>query len=181
MQDELALLARARSLEPGALAQIHDLYYSSLFRYIAYRVGDDEIAEDITSEVFTRLLAALRDRRAPQTTLQGWLFGVAGRLVSDHYRQRYRRQYTSLHDGLPNGEASPAELVEANLTWEQLRQALSELTQEQQTVIGLRFGSDLPIRDVAEIMGKTEGAVKQLQARAIAMLTRRLAGGGSEQ
>jgi RNA polymerase sigma-70 factor (ECF subfamily) len=176
VQDELALLARARTFDLDALAKIHDVYYPSIFRYIAYRIDDPQAAEDLASEVFTRLLAALKDQRAPQTTLQGWLFSVAARLVNDHHRRRYRRAHTTLYDELPDDDDSPADIAEANATRGALREALGELTEEQQTVIALRFGSDLPIRDVAEIMGKTEGAVKQLQVRAIAALTRKLSG-----
>src|SRR5574341_1625241 len=170
VQDELALLARARTFDLDALAKIHDVYYPSIFRYIAYRVDDPQAAEDLASEVFTRLLAALKSHRAPQTTLQGWLFGVAARLVSDHHRRRYRRTHVALHDELPAADDSPAEIAEANATSGALREALATLTEEQQTVIALRFGSDLPIRDVAGIMGKTEGAVKQLQVRALPAL-----------
>ena len=87
VQDELTLLARARQLDPEALAHIHETYYTSIFRYVAFRVGDHATAEDLTSEVFTRLLTALRDKNAPQNTLRGWLYGVAARVVSDHHRQ----------------------------------------------------------------------------------------------
>ncbi len=174
VQDELALLARARSLDPEALAQIHDLHYTPIFRYIAYRVSDPDVAEDLTSEVFVRLLSALRDRHAPPHTLQGWLYGVAARVVSDYHRQRYRAPTAELDNHLASNEMGPHETVEASLTREALMAALDELTDDQRTVIALRYGSDLPIRDVAEMMGKTEGAVKQLQARAVAALARRL-------
>lgn len=180
MQDELSLLARARSLEPAALAQIHDRYYPPLFRYIVYRVSDPTAAEDLTSEVFTRLLAALRDGRAPRSALQGWLFSVAAHIVNDHFRRRYRHPSAPLDDQLPSSDASPLEIAEDNVTRAALRDALAALTDEQQTVIALRFGSDLPIREVAEIMGKSEGAVKQLQARAIAALNRSMTAGAEQ-
>jgi len=174
VQDELALLARARKLDPDALSAIHDLYYAPIFRYVAFRVGDRETAEDLTSEVFTRLLSALRDRTSPQNTLRGWLYGVASRVVSDHYRQRYRAPQLELDEAIVSREAGPAETVEAMLAREDLQQALRELTDDQQNVIAMRFGYDMPIQEVARTMGKTEGAVKQLQARAIATLARKL-------
>jgi RNA polymerase sigma-70 factor (ECF subfamily) len=174
VQDELALLARARRLDQDALAEIHDTYYPSIYRYVAYRVGDPHTAEDLTSEVFVRLLKALRDRHAPQNSLQGWLYGVASNVVNDYRRRHYRAAATPLDDSLASQNGLPAEIVEASLTREALLAAMNELTEEQRTVIALRFGSDLPIHDVAETMGKTEGAVKQLQARAVAALARRL-------
>lgn len=176
MDDELSLLARARKLDPDTLAAIHDHYYPLIYRYIAARIDDPVTAEDLTSEVFTRLLSALRDRQAPANTLQGWLYGVASRVVMDHHRKQYRAPNTELHDTLVTGEGNPVEVLEAAMTREALQTALAELTQEQQQVIALRFGSDMPIRDVADLLGKTEGAVKQLQARAIAALARRLTG-----
>jgi len=175
VQDELALLARARRLDSDALAEIHDTYYAPIFRYIAFRVADRATAEDLTSEVFTRLLGALRDRNAPQNTLRGWLYAVAARVVSDHHRQHYRARQVELDESLESREAGPAETVEALLTREDLKRAMAELTDEQQNVIALRFGYDMPIQEVARTLGKTEGAVKQLQARAIAALARRMA------
>jgi RNA polymerase sigma-70 factor (ECF subfamily) len=160
-----------------ALAQIHDLYYEPLFRYISFRVSDRHAAEDLTNDVFTRFLTALRDRRAPDTTLRGWLYGVATNVVRDYYRKRYRSAHVELDEMIESPEIGPAEMAEAALTRADLRQAMAGLTDEQQNVIALRFGYELPIQEVARTMGKTEGAIKQLQARAIAALARKMSPG----
>ncbi len=180
MQDDAELLARARSLDTDTLARIHDSYYGPIFRYIAFRVGDRETAEDLTSEVFTRFLAGLRGGNAPASTLRGWLFGVAANVVSDHHRRGYRAPRAALHEALASGDAGPAEVAEAQLAREALRDALRDLTEEQQHVIALRYGREMPIQEVARTLGKTEGAIKQLQARAIAALARRMAPGTAE-
>ncbi|MEJ2750242.1 MAG: sigma factor [Anaerolineae bacterium] len=138
--DEYLLLNRARALELEALEQIHDMYYVPIFRYISLRVNEHETAEDLTSEVFTRLLSALQDKTAPQKTIRGWLYSVASRVVKDFYRKKYRRKQVTL-------------------------------------IIALRFGYEMSIRDVAETTGKSEGAVKMLQARAIAALSRTMQSG----
>jgi RNA polymerase sigma-70 factor (ECF subfamily) len=174
VQDEATLLRRARQFDTDALAQIHDTYYGPLFRYIAFRVSDRDVAEDLTSEVFTRFLSALRQRNAPETTVRGWLYAVASNVVTDHLRKRYRAQQVELDETIVSREAGPAELAESMLAREDLKQAMTFLTEEQQHVIALRFGHDLPIQEVARTIGKTEGAVKQLQARAIAALARKL-------
>ncbi len=174
MEDELTLLHRARSLEPEALAEIHDTYYVPIYRYVVMRVSNHETAEDLSSEVFIRLLQALRDKSAPQNTLRGWLFAVATRVVNDHFRQSYRMHHTELDESLPGSEDSPERALEGRLEKESLRHALRELTEEQQHVLALRFGYDLPIKEVAQTMGKSEGSIKMLQARAVAMLTRKL-------
>ncbi|MCP4424268.1 MAG: sigma-70 family RNA polymerase sigma factor [Chloroflexi bacterium] len=180
MQDELILLNRARSLDREALEQIHDMYYVPIFRYIAFRVNEHELAEDLTSDVFTRLLNALQDHTAPQKTLRGWLFSVASRVVKDHYRKQYRRPQVALDDSIPSPTGGPDQQVESMLTNENLRQAVTELTENQQQVIALRFGFEMSIREVAQTTGKSEGAIKMLQARAIAALSRRMVPGGSK-
>lgn len=172
MIDEQGLLAGVRELDPEALSQVHDAYYSAIFRYIAFRVGDQQVAEDLTSEVFTRLLSAVRDRSAPDNTLRGWLYRVAYFVVADHHRQGYQVEHTTLNETVKAKTADPADTISNRQTLDELYQALAELTQDQQEVISLRFGFEMPIKDVAKTMGKSEGAVKQLQARAIAALSR---------
>lgn len=174
VQDELTLLARARQLDPEVLARIHDMYYTSIFRYVAFRVGDHATAEDLTSEVFTRLLTALRDKNAPQNTLRGWLYGVAARVVNDHHRKTYRAPQVELDEALVSSDHDPEDIVDRKLTQESIKRAMQDLTEEQRHVLSLRFGSDMPIQDVARALGKSEGAVKQLQARAVAALARKL-------
>ncbi|HTP09750.1 MAG TPA: sigma-70 family RNA polymerase sigma factor, partial [Anaerolineae bacterium] len=155
-------------------ARIHDIYYASIFRYIAFRVSDHATAEDLTSEVFTRLLTALRDKNAPQNSLRGWLYGVAARVVSDHHRKAYQAPQVELDEELISADHDPADIVDRKLTQEDVKRAMQDLTEEQRHVLSLRFGSDMPIQDVARILGKSEGAVKQLQARAVAALARKL-------
>jgi len=180
VQDEVALLARARQFDTDALAHIHDTYYGPIFRYIAFRVSDHHSAEDLASEVFTRFLAALRRPNPPSTTLRGWLYAVAGNIVSDHLRKRYNAPHVELDEAIASSAAGPAELAEAASTRADLREALAGLTAEQQHVLALRFDRELPIQEVARAIGKSEGAVKQLQARAIAALARKLAPGTVE-
>lgn len=168
------LLSRARSLEPEALAEIHNLFYTPIFRYVLLRVDDYEAAEDLTSEVFVRLLSALRDRTAPQNTLRGWLYAVASYVVKDFYRQRYRNPQVELAEELAEAAERPDERVEAHLNREALRQAISQLTEEQQDAVALRFGFGMSINETARTMGKSEGSVKMLQARAVATLARQL-------
>ena len=174
MQDELLLLHRAQKLDNEALAEIHDRYYAAIYRYVAFRVHDQPTAEDLTSEVFLRLLTALRERHAPQNTLRGWLYGVASNVVREYYRQQARYETMAA-----NGR-SPDQQFDVKALRQNLVAVLQDLTEEQQNVLALRFGYELPIRDVAEVMGKSEGSVKMLQARAIASLANRLAALGVE-
>ena len=174
MREEHILLNRARALDEDALTEIHDRYYGAIYRYISFRINDMHTVEDLTSEVFTRFLSALRDRHAPQNTIQGWLYGTAARVVKEQYRKQKRSETTPLDESLPSQAISPEQGVEKSMTLEQLRAALSGLTEDQQHVLALRFGQGMPIREVASIVDKSEGSVKMLQVRAIAALTRRL-------
>ena len=174
LPDELALLAGVRKLDKQALTEAHDTYYPAIFRYISFRVGDQQTAEDLTSEVFTRLLSAVRDRSAPDNTLRGWLYGVASRVVADHHRKQYRTEKTTLDENMAGEAADPLDTVSHMQTLEALHDALSELTKDQQDVIALRFGYEMPIKEVAQTLGKSVGSVKQLQARAVAALSRKL-------
>jgi RNA polymerase sigma-70 factor, ECF subfamily len=171
LNDEAALLTRARTLDARALGQIHDQYYPALYRFALYRTGDPAAAEDIAAEVFVRLLDALHARRAPQSTLRGWLFGVAAHLVADHFRHGPTE---SLADSLP-GAASPAAEVEALQQRSAVQAALQQLSPEQQNVLALRFGQGASLAETAGTLGKTVNAVKQLQWRAVDALRKALA------
>jgi RNA polymerase sigma-70 factor (ECF subfamily) len=175
--DEEQLLHGARELDLDILAQIHDCYYEAVYRYVHYRIGDRQIAEDAASEVFLRLLNALHNGKAPKSSLRGWLFGTAGHIVNDHYRARYRskeedREHNESHPA--NEAANPEYSLQRAWAHAELRTALAELTEDQQQVVTLRFGQGLSHRDVAQLMGKTEGAVKLLQLRALRSLRRLL-------
>jgi len=179
VHDDHRLLARARQLDPEALAEIHDTYYPIIFRHISFRVSDTQAAEDLTSEVFIRLLAALRDRHAPQDSLSGWLYRVAAHVVADYHRRGYRATQVELDETMPSHDSGPLEMVESQMVNERLRDAIKDLTDDQQMALDLRFGQGRSIRQTAAAMGKTEGSVKQLQARALAMLAKRLSEGDS--
>ena len=176
MQDELLLLHRAKSLDQDALAQVHEQYYDAIYRYVAYRVNDLQTAEDLTSEVFIRFLHAIQQKNAPQNTIRGWLFGAASLILKEYYRKKKRAQLTELDEAMADEWIGPSEKLEVNERKKALHRAIADLTEDQQQVLALRFGYEMPIRDVAETMNKSEGSVKMLQVRAIAALTRIMTG-----
>lgn len=177
VQEELILLNRARSLEQDALVEIHEQYYTPIYRYISFRVSDSQSVEDLTSEVFLRLLNALRDHNAPQNTLRGWLYGVASNIVKEYYRQKKRANLAALDESIPSNGRSLHQQLESKLLGEKLLTVMKDLTEDQQNVLALRFGFEMPIKEVAAVMGKSEGSVKMLQARAVASLSNRIPAG----
>ena len=168
------LLERARAYESEALAEIYDCYAMAIYRYLYRYLGDAAQAEDLTSEVFLRLLQALNTSRAPRDKLQGWLYRVAHNLAMDWFRQSTRVADATLDVDLVAGGTSPSKMVEEPQAQQAVRAALRKLTSSQQQVIILRFGEGLKISEVSQIMGKSEGAVKILQHRAIKRLQKLL-------
>jgi RNA polymerase sigma-70 factor (ECF subfamily) len=166
-----ALLKKAQEWDSQALGEIHDRYYARVYRYVFFRVGDEALAEDIASEVFVRLLAALRANQTI-TNLTGWLFGVAAHLVVDHFR-RAPREHARLSEEFRSMALTDAE-AEANLQLGEIRAAMQRLTPDQQNVLTLRFGGGFNLEQTAQLMGKTINAVKVLQFRATAALRRLL-------
>jgi RNA polymerase sigma-70 factor (ECF subfamily) len=136
-------------------------------------VGHAEVAEDLTGQVFMRMLEAVRSGRTWRTSFSGWLYRIAHNLVIDYYRRRGRASFVDLDDVDPvRSEADPLGAIEAKLDSERLQSALSRLTDEQAEVITLRFLEGLSIAEVATIMNKNEGAIKALQYRAVMALRR---------
>lgn len=170
-------LIRAQRLDKSTLAMIHDRYYPDIYRYVRYRLNDEQTCEDIASEVFLRLLDALHRRRGPDQNLRGWLYGTASNLVNDHLRQRYTRQVDNIdaEENHLTDESHPEENYEEGWVRQEVREAILELTPEQQHVLALRFSSERSLDETASIMGKTVSAVKALQFRAVASLRRLLA------
>ena len=164
--EESKLLLRARALDVRALSKIHDRYYAEIFRYAYYRTGEDTVAEDITSEVFLRLLVGLRSGHPPLTTLRGWLFGVASHLVADHFRRESRTAPPNILED----KVSPQAEAEKNLRHDEVRLAIRNLTDEQQEVLALRFGEGFSVEETAHMMKKSVPAVKSLQFRAVETL-----------
>jgi RNA polymerase sigma-70 factor (ECF subfamily) len=164
---EVELLERARRYDAPALAEIYDRYAESIYGYLYRYLGNAAEAEDLTGEVFLRLLQVLPTRRAPRERLQGWLYRVAHNLAMDCFRQQSKGTLVPLEEEWIPGADAPSAVVEDHQQQQQLRAAINGLTADQQQVILLRFGQGLRLAEVGRLMGKTEGAVKILQHRAI--------------
>lgn len=169
-QAETQLLERARQYDAKALAAIYDQYAGPIYGCLHRYLGDAHQAEDLTSEVFLRLLQALNTRKAPREHLLGWLYRVAHNLAMDWFRQQAKRTSMPLEAELVADDDPLPIKVEARMERELLRSAIRKLAPDQQQVILLRFGEGYKLVEVAEILGKREGAVKSLQHRAVKRL-----------
>lgn len=169
------LLERAHKMDTQALAQIHDRYYPAVYRYVRYRLDNEQIVEDISADVFLRLLDHLHQRKGAIHDLRAWLLGTASNLVNDHLRHKYRRPTEDLeeHEWIPAND-DLHQTAEQNESRNAVREAMNHLTREQQNVLALRFSQGFSIEETAQSMNKTAGAVKVLQFRALAAIRKLL-------
>lgn len=179
--DDSVLLQRAREYDSQALAEIYDCHAESIYRYLYRLLGSAHVAEDLTSEVFLRLLQVMGTSRAPSDHLRGWLYRVAHNLAVDWYREQAKGTQLPLKEELvADGDSalvkSPSALarLEKQQDEQQLREAIQQLTPSQQQVLILRFGEGCRMGEIGRIMGKSEGSVKLIQYRAIKRLQKLL-------
>jgi RNA polymerase sigma-70 factor (ECF subfamily) len=174
----IGLVQRAQAGDAEAFGELYDRYVQLVYRYIYYRVGTSQLAEDLTSETFLRAL-----RRISSFTWQGrdvgaWFVTIARNLIADHYKSgRYRLELTT--DDVSGSSSAPVqagpegEVLEA-MQNKVLLEAVKQLNAEQQECIVLRFLQGLSVSETAQVMGKNDGAIKALQYRAIRTLGRLL-------
>ncbi len=173
LSDETALIRRAQQGDRAALATLHDQYYRAIYTYFATRLEAPQVAEDLTSEVFVRMVQKIPQFRHTGRPLLAWLYTIARNLLTDYHREQQQRNAPlSLEEHLVAGGDNPAHAVESSMAVDCLRKALKHITEEQRMVVVGKFLEGRRARDVARLLGKTEGAVKALQHRALAALRR---------
>ena len=170
------LVSLAQGGDVQAIGALYDQHHQALFRYIWSRVGERQTAEELTGDVFMRMLAALPRYRASVAPFRAWLFRIAHNLLVDHYRKEGGRVALPLQsaEGVSD-EGDPAFLVERKLTLERAHQALAVVDEPQRSVIALRFLSGLSLEETAAVLDKSESAVKALQHRGLVVMRRALA------
>lgn len=172
-EDEL--IQRAQSMDLDALATIYDKYYSAVFRYAYYRIQDQTQAEDIASEVFVRMVERIETYRQRGSPILAWLFTIAHNLVVDSYHSKKKENTSRLDDEyIKSNVQHLSQFVERQQDLDCLEGAMRQLTENQRKFIILRFFEEYDIAEVARILGKNERAIRSLQHRALASLTRAL-------
>lgn len=172
LDDDRHALDGLRDLDQQVIGAVYDQYFSEIYRYVLYRMGDSSLAEDIASDVFVRLLEASQGNRGPKTNIKGWLISTASHIVMDHLRRKYRRPEEEISDNMPDLSPSIAAEIDQREQNEIVNSAYAQLTPEQQNVLALRFGQGYSLEETANHMNKNVNAVKALQFRALAALQR---------
>lgn len=172
-EDEVVrLVDRAREGDPEAFASLYDRYVERVYRFILYRVsGDSALAEDITSEVFLRVLRNIKGFTWQGRDIGAWFLTIARNLVLDHFKSgRFRLEVVGA-EASPSLDAVDAEdEALARVSQADLYKAIQQLGNEQQEVIYWRFLQGYSVAEAAAAMGKTDGAIKALQYRAVKAL-----------
>lgn len=172
----VALVARAQQGDAEAFGLLYDRYLDLVFRYVYYRVGTKALAEDLVSETFLRALRRIGTFEWQGRDFAAWLITIARNIVADHFKSSRFRLEVSTADMLDADRAD--EGIEAGvldgITNAALVEAVRKLNGEQQECVVLRFLQGLSVLETAQAMGKSEGAIKALQYRAVRTLGRML-------
>ncbi|HEV8531275.1 MAG TPA: sigma-70 family RNA polymerase sigma factor [Methylomirabilota bacterium] len=165
--DERALIETAQR-DPRRFAELYAMYFDRVYAFIARRVPARSDAQDLTAEVFQQALANLGRFEWRGVPLAAWLYRIAGSAVADHYHRIARERRVPPDPDPPAAEARDVTRRAS------VYQAVRALPDDQGRVIRMRFAEEKSIREIAQALGRTEGAIKQLQFRALQNLRARL-------
>lgn len=171
LPDERRLVEQAKSGDAEAFGQLYDACFDRVYRFIFFRVSDVPTAEDLTSQVFLKAWQNL-GRYRHNGPILAWLYVIARNTVIDHYRTF--KQTVSLDEAAPlvAQDAKLDEMVEFQSEMKSLQESLQYLTEEQQEVLILKFIAEFDTDQIARRMGKSEGAIRALQMRALQALSK---------
>lgn len=168
-----ALMRLAKEGNTDAFAKIYEVYFVPVFRYIYLRVKERRDAEDLTQTVFLKVYQTISRFEEQNRSPLAYFFTVARNTVIDHWRKKKavllenpEKENVESQQTIEDTE----DIVQKNEIADMLQQAIQALTEEQQSVIILKFINDLPNKEISNIMQKSEEAVRQLQCRAIKAL-----------
>lgn len=176
-RDVAEWIKRARDLDPAAWDRLYQLAFPQVYRYVSSKIRGVTDAEDITEEVFLGALQTIGSLRASdEAGFLAWLFQIARFKLADHLRRQYRKPTEPLDPELEISDPAPTPEDEALRGDDQraVRAALAELTAEQQEVIVMKFALGYDNARAAAILGKSPGAINQLQHRALGAMRRLL-------
>ena len=168
-------LVRAAQLDPHAFDALYRRYVDRVYSYAFYQVRDHHDAEDITERTFLAALAGLPEFEDRGASFRSWLFRIAHNSLANHLRGRSRRRTEQLdraleHEASDDVGATVTRREDARRVW----RAVSELPEERRRVVLLRFVDELSSREIGEVLGRSEGAVRVLLHRALNEVAERL-------
>ena len=168
--NEAELAQRASKRDPQAFAELYNAYVDKIYKYIFYKVGSSEDAEDLCEQVFLKAWEAIGRYTWCGYPFSSWLYKLAHNLVVDHYRTR--KEATPLNSILatPAEPADPHNMYARTLDADEIAGAIVQLTPEQRQVISLKFIEGYDNSEIALMMNRKESAIRALQYRALRSL-----------
>jgi RNA polymerase sigma-70 factor (ECF subfamily) len=169
------LVERAQEGDREALEELYLLHFDRIYSYLHMSVGNRHDAEDLTTQTFLKMLESIKRFRWQSAPFSAWLFRIAHNLAMDHFRAT-RRWQPEEEVPEPAGEAEPSAEMAAmqSIGRQSMLDLIEGLSQEQRQVLTLKFVFNLPNAEVATVLGKTEGAIKSLQHRALVSLQKQM-------
>jgi RNA polymerase sigma-70 factor (ECF subfamily) len=170
------LVARAQQGDRAALEELYLLHFDRIYSYLHLSVGNRHDAEDLTTQVFLKMLESIGRFRWQSAPFSAWLFRIAHNLAMDHFRAgKWWQPEEEVPESEPPEESAAEEEALESIGRRSMFELIEGLSHEQQQVLTLKFVFNFSNGDAATILDKTEGAVKSLQHRALASLQRQMA------
>ena len=170
------LVDRAQQGDRAALEELYLIHFDRIYSYLHMTVGNRHDAEDLTTQTFLKMLESIGRFRWQSAPFSAWLFRIAHNLAMDHFRASRRWQP---EDEVPEPEPDESTSAEAgafdSIGRKSMLELIEDLSPEQQQVLTLKFVFNFPNAEAATILGKTEGAIKSLQHRALVSLQKQIA------
>jgi RNA polymerase sigma-70 factor, ECF subfamily len=174
--DVRRLVGRAQQGDRDALEELYLVHFDRIYSYLHMSVGNRYDAEDLTTQTFVKMLESIGRFRWQSAPFSAWLFRIAHNLAMDHFRATRRWQPEEEVPEPPGSEEASAEEQAMHVIGRQsMLELIDKLSAEQQQVLTLKFVFNFPNAEVATILGKTEGAIKSLQHRALVSLQKQIA------
>jgi len=173
VQESEELLVERAKVDPEAFGLLYQQYVNRIYSYVYYRVGNQYDAEDLTARTFQQALTHMRGYVNRGVPFSAWLFRIAHNMVANWHRARSRRQFISLDELVlisGRNHNDPDTIAERNEEVAGLLKAIRCLPPERQQLLILKFNERLSNKEVGQIMGRTEGAIKSLYHRTLLAL-----------
>lgn len=164
-----ANIRRAINGDTQAITDLYQAFAPAIYRYIAYRVPTDTDAEDLTAEVFLKMVEGLPNYRLTGVPFEAWLYRIAAARIADFYRKRGTS--AELDDQLTDHLPPPEDQIQQREEVDELREMFRQFSEEDQSILILRFVERKSHKEVASLLGKTVSAVKSAQHRALVQLS----------
>lgn len=165
----ILLLQMVKRGEDGAFGKLYDLYFIKIYRFIYYRVGHKETAEDLAEEVFLKIYSKINSL-GHEGAFEGWMYQIARNLVIDHYRKQKLTVALEDVENILEYESNIVDVLSLEQEQKTVLKLLKQLSSDEQAVIKMKFFENLDNNTIATLLEKTEGAIRVIQHRAISKL-----------